>query len=441
MRTLPKNNNCNNNDHFSVKMEDFDYFSCANSELSKVNITEGVWSLGINDTHHAEILVEAILETMFVIVGIPWNSIVLITILLEKLYREPTYILLLNLVVADILVYVCVLPFNIYSAFAREFAIGNSDFERCGICQAIIVAILTLVYISLFILALMSIDRFIYIKWPLHYHKYVTIQRIIASLVVVYILCICMAILPIFGIGEIKFSTVVSSCSLITRGQGKVIKNNQFVIILVIFCIFPFCTTFVCNIMIMVIIYKTSHGKFHRKVEDNNTSAKDITARRNTERQLRVEFHRQQLNLVKLFGALFVVNIVTWVPTIVIAVISAIIGHEKIPNSLSILQYLAYVSQPVLHPMLETCLFTRARTEVTKYLCCFCVKGSQRLKATSPEIGNNYSLAAGVKRGSDSSTTSMTSLKAKSQHIFGASSLNADSGVFTSEEKDCNNTL
>ncbi len=129
---------------------------------------------------------------------------------------------------------------------------------------------------------------------------------------------------------------------------------------------------------------------------------------------------------MKLFAALFVVNIVTWVPTIVIAVISAIIGHKKIPNSLSILQYLAYVSQPVLHPMLETCLFTRARTKVTKYLCCFCAK-TKTLISTSAEVKIVYSSTG--KRDSDSSTTSMTPLEPQSQYYFHKS--------FSIREEDC----
>ena len=298
--------------------------------------------------------------------------------------------------IADVLVYICVLPFNIETAFAQEFTIGNSDFVRCGVCQAISVIILALVYISLFTLALMSVDRFIYIKWPLHYRRHVTMIRILVSLLLVWVFCFAVSILPLFGVGEIKFSNVISTCSLITRGSTHLIQNNNFVLILVGVGLFPFTTILICNIWIMIIIYKTAHGKFNKKRELNNFTVISSDLQRNTE-NLRANYQRQQIHLVQLFGALFVANFITWVPTIIIAILSAAIGSEKIPYSLSTLQYLAYVSQPVIHPMLETCLFNRARTSIIKCLCYFfCRRDNSGLPPPSASVEKLQSLVVPI---------------------------------------------
>ena len=369
--------------------EIYDSFSCSDPELSRTNITDEVWMMRSNVTEHeVAVLVQAIIQTLFVAIGIPWNTIVFISIMVEKLYKEPTYVLLLNLVIADVLVYICVLPFNIETAFAQEFTIGNSDFIRCGVCQAIIVIILVLVYVSLFTLALMSVDRFIYIKWPLHYRRHVTMIKILVSLLLVWFFCIAFSILPVFGVGEIKFSTIISSCSLITRGSTQLIKNSTFVLILVAVGLFPFTTILICNIWIMIIIYRTAHGKFNKKRELNNFTVISSDLRRNAEKELKANYHRQQIHLVRLFGALFVANFIVWVPTIIIAILSAAIGSEKIPYSLSTLQYLAYVSQPVIHPMLETCLFSRARTSIIKCLCYCCHRNIKGLPPASASMEN-----------------------------------------------------
>ena len=360
--------------------------------------------LGSNKTGHEEaVLVGGVFQALFVAVGIPWNCVVLIAIITSKLYNTSTYTLLLNLVVADTLVYVFVLPFNIHSSFNLGFTIGSSDFVRCRFCHSVIIVILALVYISLFTLAVMSLDRFIYIKWPLHYSKYITMRKTMISLAAIWLLCLAVAVLPAAGIGEIKFSNIVSSCSLITRGHGRYIENDKFIIILVLFGLFPFCTTVIFNAWIVVIICKTAHGKFNKKLETNKKMFnRSSTNRRNTEKKLKVEYQKQQLHLVRLFAALFVANFFTWVPTIIIAIVSVSIGYEKIPYYLNILQYVAYVSQPVIHPMLETCLDAKLRASVIKLWHCFY---QVIVKRVQQHLESNSSFITDSKRGSDSSVT------------------------------------
>jgi len=352
-------------------MDAYEEFSCVDPELSRTNVMEEVWMLGSNETgHEIAVFAGAVMQTLFVTVGVPWNFVVLVAILMSKLYKKSTYILLLNLVVADTLVYIFVLPFNIHSSFNLGFTIGNSDFVRCGFCHAVVTVILALVYISLFTLAVMSMDRFIYIKWPLHYNRYITTKKTLISLSAVWLLCLAVAVLPSLGIGEIKFSNIVSSCSLLTRGHGRYVENNKFIIILVVLGLFPFCTTVICNVWIVVIVYKTAHGKFNKKVETNKTFNRSSTIRRNTERKIKLDYQKQQMHLVRLFGALFVATFFTWVPTIVIALVSVSIGYEKIPYYLNIVQYVAYVSQPAIHPMLETCIDAKLRASVVKLWHC-----------------------------------------------------------------------
>ena len=123
--------------------------------------------------HEETVLASAIIHLLLVIVGIPWNIIVLITIFSKCLFKQPTYILLLNLVVADLL-NLCFLFFIVSSNITQEFALGNSDYSRCPVSHTVVISMISLNFVSYYTLTLMSIDRLIYLKWPLRCDKHST---------------------------------------------------------------------------------------------------------------------------------------------------------------------------------------------------------------------------------------------------------------------------
>ena len=82
-------------------------------------------------------IVVAVFQLIFLVVGIPSNILVIAAILKNKLLSHPTHLLLLNLAVSDILVCVLVMPFNIVTALAGRFIIGSSDYVRCQFFHAL----------------------------------------------------------------------------------------------------------------------------------------------------------------------------------------------------------------------------------------------------------------------------------------------------------------
>ncbi len=162
----------------------------------------------------------------------------------------------MNLVLADLLACSCVLPFNIVSAFTTEFSIGSSDYVRCQVCHTIVIVIVALIFISLFTQALMALDRLVYIKWPIKYEKKITKCRTISLLVGVWVLCIFISLPPVFGIGEIKFANIFSSCTLLTVGETRITANINYVFFLALVGFVPFMTTFSVNIGLLVIVCK-----------------------------------------------------------------------------------------------------------------------------------------------------------------------------------------
>ena len=120
----------------------------------------------------------------------------------------------MNLVAADFLVCVLVLPFNIASGFAREFTIGSSDCGCCQACLSVVLLMLLLILVSLFTTSHMAVDRQIYLKKPLKYSEVVTIKKIYFNTNGIVDIFNYSAVFPSFEFGEIKFANefVFSYC-------------------------------------------------------------------------------------------------------------------------------------------------------------------------------------------------------------------------------------
>ena len=120
-------------------------------ELENMMLTPELWRQGEHYIAHA------ILEILLFITGVLLNTYLLAVIFLKHLYSQPTYLLLLNLAIADMLMCTLVFPFHIAIGFSGQYSFGNSDYIRCAICEyAGIFLMLTI--LSPFNLAMLSMD-------------------------------------------------------------------------------------------------------------------------------------------------------------------------------------------------------------------------------------------------------------------------------------------
>ena len=74
--------------------------------LSLDILTPEAWSLSQEQRING--LVLAVILTVFLVIGVPINLAVILSILRKRLYSQPTFILLLNLSVTDFLFCFCV---------------------------------------------------------------------------------------------------------------------------------------------------------------------------------------------------------------------------------------------------------------------------------------------------------------------------------------------
>ena len=341
-------------------------FSCFDSNLSSDSLTHSVWSLDpIVQTDTATRYTIAVIITLLLVIGLPSNILVIAVILKKGLLKkQPTVTLLLNLTVTDLLVCILVLPVNILTLFFGEFRFGTDDATRCKVCQTGVIFV-TLSFVTLNTLAVTAIDRFVYLKAAIHYYKHVTQTRAIVAILFTWLASIAVTIPPLFGFNEMRFSTAVGICTIAFSGSTHLGKNSHYLILIAIFVMVPIFTLVITNAWGMGIIYRQLRSKskmlklergmhrksFHKKLRRNNTA--------------------MQLKLVKIYSAIFVTNLITYLPMVARIITGVVAEDEEFSPAVRItgsLAYVALLSQAVVHPIVQASLIADVRKEISTQL-------------------------------------------------------------------------
>ncbi|CAL9701936.1 unnamed protein product [Knipowitschia caucasica] len=105
------------------------------------------------------IIVPSVILGLSFLVGVPGNLLVIWTIIKHLKQRSHTVLLILHLAVADLLVLIT-LPLWIYS-LARSWVFGETT------CKAMVFLIYACMYSSVFLITLMSVERFVAVRYPI----------------------------------------------------------------------------------------------------------------------------------------------------------------------------------------------------------------------------------------------------------------------------------
>lgn len=338
--------------------------SCANSSaLSSNSVTIHYWDSS-GDATKVSALTTAAITLCFIFLGLPSNLVIIAAILKKRLYKQPTYILLLNLAIVDFLLCLLVMPFPVMSGFAGEFFFGANDRIRCKVCQTgLFFVVFELVTLNL--LTLISLDRLAFVIYPFKYHKMLTVSRTIAVVLVVWVFNLLISAIPLFGLGDVSYYSVVSFCVVKFTGKFQFSRNIYYPLYAVVISVFLLFVILFCNIWIACIVHKHITRIYNTKRISAIEEESAIQAKR---RATRTKFLKQ-LQLFKVLFAVVATNIATWIPVIVCAVY-AVLTNGTVPAAFNVTVFVILMSVGVVHPVIQASLIPELRQHILKLLHC-----------------------------------------------------------------------
>ncbi len=340
---------------------------CFDPNLSRNSVTPEYWEIhSISNAYSNNALGTAIVMLLFFVVGVPGNVLVIVSIIKEKLYKQATHTLLLNLAISDLLVCLLFMPFVIVTGFAGEFIFGSTDYVRCQFCQfeAVFTA---LTVFSVSMLAAITMDRFIFIKFPLRYDKVVKVRAVVIFVVIIWLVSIFESLLPIIGFGEISFSFSVTGCVINLFGEGKYTMNIYYMFFLLVLNLIPVGLVFVFNSWLACIV-----GKQIRVVYSTRWTIGNKEELKKYNQGLRKQIHRKkskkQLVLVRVFGAILLSNIIVWMPLVFHTIVTQIVDPNMVPLGNYSFVGITFVMHSVLHPLIEGWMIPEIKSSIKTFL-------------------------------------------------------------------------
>lgn len=380
-------------------MANMSNFSCRDV-LSSENLTDpDFWKIGDNLVVGATIT--GVLVLLFFLVASIWNLFIIITFFVKhQLLKEPANIFLLNVSIVDLLICCTIMVFVFVTAFAQEFVFGMNDVTRCAICDMSGFFLVFLIFVSLHLLMAMSIDRFILLNRPLRYKKIMNRWKGLIILIVMYVISFVLAILPVFGFGEIEFNSRFAACV----PRFTPVGNLYYLVVLAVEALIPILTLAVTNVWTFRLVSKFLKRNFRRRSTFRRRDREEEATEENQKHQ------RQQKQLVKVFGALIIAYVVAYTPTI-LAIFLSLVAVDIIPSEVFILGFVSFLTNPVIHPIIESFFVKELRYQVSR-----ASKGVRRVSTTiyrqTTQLFSSKTLDEAARRADDENTpTSKRSIR------------------------------
>ena len=298
-----------------------------------------------------------IILTIIILFAIFGNILVVVAIATDRNLQKVTNYFIVSLAVADLLVAALVMTFAVvndimgYWVFWKDFCSIWISFDI--MCST--ASILNLCSISL--------DRYLHIRYPLHYDQWVTSRRVIMAISVIWIISAAMSFIPIMlDLHQLGMA----------RPTTPPDPNKYFMCLLKLspyYAIISSLVSFYIPCLVMVWMY----AKLFRYAQKQMKSIKKMTRYPgDTERNSKVSDHKAAITLGVIMGSF----LLSWAPFFTINIVDAFCP-TCIPAILfSILTWLGYFNStlnPIIYSIFNT-EFREAFKRVLRKAACTCTQ-------------------------------------------------------------------
>ena len=268
------------------------------------------------------------------------NSFMLIfTFIHYETLKQPAIIFLTNFVFANLLMTLLVMPLTITTASAGEWVFGTTIAQKDGTCQFQGFVFSFGLQLSIWTLAVMSVDRFLFIVKPFLRKRVMTTKVALSVVIFVWIVSGLINVPPYFGLGQYAFGRATATCV-------QVWDHKDF---LAYFCFILLIVTVVITVTTLWTFCFTRN--FIKRTHLTSSIPEEI----NNQQIARQKdlYARQVSKLVGIFGVLLIVTILTFVPAITAGIASIIVGRENLPDALFTVVILSFFVNSFANPVIQ----------------------------------------------------------------------------------------
>ena len=269
---------------------------------------------------------------------VPNLFIVLYTLCHHKVLEQPSMIFLTGLALVNLLMTVLFLPFTVISAAAGEWIFGQTVEQKDGMCQFVGFVFSLAVTLTFHMLALVSVDRFLFITKPFVYRNYMKPWVAFVLVATAWILGILQNIAPFAGLGRNDYARYVASCLPVWDYVDYVIYYTILtlvpVVIIVVTTLWTFCFT----------------RRFLR--EDKNLKLASMT--KSTQQvECNNIYTKKVRHLFGIFGMLLVVLVASIFPFVLAGVAFVSVGLENVPAQVYATVFIIYFTSNIAYPIIQ----------------------------------------------------------------------------------------
>ncbi|KAK7096138.1 dopamine receptor 1-like [Littorina saxatilis] len=322
-----------------------------NTTLGK-NLTHSPF-IGAGEFNPTKIRVVGTILSVIVIASVLGNLLVCLAVCTDKRLWKKSYLFIVSLAVADLLVSCLVMSFAVYNEMHEHWPFG-ADFCRIWISSDIMCCTASILH-----LCLIALDRFLQLRDPLLYFLWMTTPKVVGMILTVWIVSALISFLPTsFGWHEpFKEHNVVSETGMCLFEVNEVYAVTSSAVSFFIPCI------------VMVVIYAKVFGfaRYHvlnmRKTTTVGVSNKNQATFRNM-----VSYTRRDSKAAVTLGVMMGAFLVCWLPFFVVNVTAPFCRTCVPPTVFRVLIWLGYFNS-CLNPIIYSMFNTELRLALRNLVC------------------------------------------------------------------------
>ncbi|UJR10235.1 hypothetical protein I4U23_014448 [Adineta vaga] len=197
--------------------------------------------------------IECLGFALLILTTVIGNTLVLSALFLDKRLHKPSFFLIANMAIADLLLGLSVLPFSsVLELLNDRWIFGQS------LCTAWLALDVLCCTASIIALMAVSIERYIGVTRPLTYSSIMTTHRTVYLIIIVWTVSILTSVVPLFGLTD-RGKGSKDSKSIRERSETCKVNKNTF------YTIFSSSISFYIPVIILLILYSRVYREANKQ--------------------------------------------------------------------------------------------------------------------------------------------------------------------------------